>query len=92
MGNVYRFSTRDGVKYLTCNGEDISNNYIMGWGWYGKHTSWAAFLLLLKEYGFTTASRYFDRFAREYLANMTCDEFTWTSGVIACMIHEMEKT
>jgi hypothetical protein len=62
------------------------------WGWYGVDTSWTAFRLLFVEYGVKTANKYFARFAREYLAEMDCDEFTWTSGAIAVMIKQLEDT
>jgi hypothetical protein len=91
MGNVYRFSTRDGKKHVTKNGEEIVSLLgEHGWGWYGNVTRHTAWCVLVMEYGMATADSFTLRFAREYLAEMTCNEFTWTSGVIACMIHEME--
>jgi hypothetical protein len=92
MSNTYRFSTRDGVKHITKNGEEIISLLgEHGWGWYGRITRHTAMCILATEYGWATAVSYTIRFAREYLAEMTADNFTWTSGAIACMIHEMEK-
>ena len=91
--NIYRFSTRDGVKYITQNGETIPSLLGQhGWGWYGRITRHTAMCILAYEYGYETAHMYANRFAREYLAEMTCDEFVWTSGAIAYMIDRLERT
>ena len=89
--NTYRFSTRDGVKYLTCNGFEIKHTVPVDWGWHGNNTWWTAWKVLQTECGVKTANQYSTRLAREYLAEITADEFVWTSGVIAFMINQMEK-
>ena len=90
--NTYRFSTRDGIKYLTRNGENLKDDWWRpNWGWYGYDTTYTAYKILETEYGINTADQYFAQFAREYLAEMTCDEFVWTSGTIAFMIGQMEE-
>ena len=91
--NTYKFSTRDNVKWITKNGESLLllPNATFDWGWYGRDVKWTAFIILCEEYGPKTACQYFDRFARDYLSEMGCDSFLWTSGNIAVMLGEMEK-
>ena len=92
--NTYRFSTRDDERYITKNGELLENpsGGLFDWGWYGFETEATAYFILHAEYGYHTASQYFHRFAREYLAEMDCNDFTWTSGAIAVMIKQLEDT
>ena len=90
--NTYKFSARDGTKYLTCNGVEVKEERLEpDWGWYGYNVSRTAYEILKIEYGVKTANQYFSRFAREYLAEITSDEFVWTSGNIEVMLGEMEK-
>jgi hypothetical protein len=89
--NVYRFSTRDGARTVTSKGYTIASGEDASWGWYGKSAMTTAWLILFNEYGLKTARKYCARFSRNYLAEMTCDSFTWTSGAIAFMIRELER-
>jgi hypothetical protein len=89
--NTYRGSIRDGTKYLTLNG--IEEEYLRPcWGWYGHATETTAMRILRIEYGPKTALHHYVRFSREYLATYPEEGFTLTSGQIAFIINQLEKT
>jgi hypothetical protein len=88
--NTYKFSVRDGTKYLTCNGVEVEEGLEPDWGWYGYNVTRTAYEILKIEYGVKTANQYFSRFAREYLAEIVSDEFVLTSGAINFIIDGME--
>ena len=90
MSNIYKGSTRDNIKFLTCNGVELNCSY-PDWGWYGSRTFRTAMAILEHEYGPNTAVTYANRFARNYLANMAEDGFIVTSGQIAYFIDNEDK-
>jgi hypothetical protein len=63
----------------------------LNWGWYGLGTTATAYVVLMEEYGPKTAEKYCQRFGREFLANITTDNFVLTSGAIDFIIKKLGK-
>lgn len=83
--NTYKGTTRDGKRYLTKNGEIITN-YFIDWGWFGSGAYQTAKEILLAEYGINTADQFASKLARTFLATCPEEDFTLTSGQIAFLI------
>lgn len=91
MPNIYKFSTRDGEKFLTKNGIELKVPEGTDWGWYGSKAIKTAFVLLENEFGTNVAKRYTAAFVRNYLAEVVRDNFGWTSQVLGNMIEDLKK-
>jgi len=90
MGNTYKGSIRDGVKYLTCNGKLLDTYLEAGWGWYGLRTQYTAAKILQNEYGPKVSNNYFCEFARQWLATCPEEGFTIGSEYLAYVVKEIE--
>lgn len=90
--STYKGSVRDGIKYLTLDGQTPNSRPFFGWdwGWYGGATLATALWILRKEYGMNTADKYGEKLARQYLATCPEEGFVLTSEQLAYYIKTYE--